>query len=59
MSATMGWYSLGGVMNPPTPMIGSAMNAAGRPDVVVLMTSSTSCAHAVPQFFGSSFRGQR
>ena len=46
-------------MKPPTPMIGSAMNAAGRPEVVVRMTSSTSLAQAVPQLSGLSFSGQR
>jgi hypothetical protein len=43
-------------MNPPTPMMGSAMNAAGRPEVVVLMTSSTSSAQATPHS-GFSFAG--
>ena len=42
MSATIGKYSLGGVMKPPTPWIGSAMNPAMRPEVVVRITSSTS-----------------
>jgi hypothetical protein len=46
-------------MNPPTPMIGSAMKAAGRPEVVVLITSSTSSAQARPQRVGSSLSGQR
>ena len=45
VSATIGKYSLGGVINPPTPCIGSAMNPAIRPDVVVRITSPTSCAH--------------
>ena len=59
MSATIGQYSQGGVMKPPTPRMGSPMKAAGRPEVVVLMTSSTSCAQAVPQVSGLSFSGQR
>ena len=59
MSATILGYSLGGVMNPPTPMMGSAMKAAGRPEVVVRMTSSTSLAHAVPQVSGLRPSGQR
>lgn len=46
-------------MNPPTPMIGSAMNAAGRPLVVVLITSSTSSAQAVPQLSGFRPSGHR
>jgi len=49
MSATIGKYSFGGVMKPPTPWIGSAMNPAMRPDVVVRITSSTSCAQRTPQ----------
>jgi len=46
-------------MNPPTPWIGSAINAATLPLVDVWITSSTSRAHAMPQVFGSSFSGQR
>ena len=41
----MGKNSLGGVMNPPTPWMGSAMSAAMRPFVVVWIISSMSCAH--------------
>ena len=40
-------------MKPPTPMMGSAMKAAGRPEVVVRITSSTSWAQATPQLSGS------
>src|ERR1700744_6883 len=42
-------YSLGGVMNPPTPWMGSAIIPAIRPDVEVWMTCSTSLAQATPQ----------
>ena len=41
-------YSGGGVMNPPTPWIGSARKAEMRPVVVVRMMSSMSFAHAIP-----------
>ena len=59
MSATIGKYSLGGVMKPPTPWIGSAMNPAMRPEVVVRMASSISLAQATPHFGYSSPKGQR
>ena len=42
-------YSLGGVMKPPAPWIGSARKAAIEPEVAVRITSSTSFAHATPQ----------
>ena len=45
MPATSLKYSLGGVMNPPTPWIGSAMNAASFPEVAVWMAPSRSLAH--------------
>ena len=35
-------------MNPPTPMIGSAMNAAICPDVEVSINSLMSLAQATP-----------
>ena len=39
-------YSFGGVINPPTPCIGSTIKPAIRPEVVVLIKSSMSSAHA-------------
>ena len=42
-------YSLGGVMNPPTPRMGSAMNAAISPSVVVSISDLRSLAQATPQ----------
>ena len=49
ISATMGKYSGGGVMNPPTPWIGSAITAATLPEVEVLINSSKSVAQRTPQ----------
>ena len=52
-------YSLGGVMKPPTPWIGSAIIAATSPEVVVSITLRTSSAHATPQLGYSRRSGQR
>ena len=57
ISATILKYSFGGVINPPTPIIGSTKIPAIFPVVVVCINSSTSVAHAVPQFFGDNFNG--
>ena len=59
ISATILKYSFGGVINPPTPIIGSARIPAILPVVVVWINSSTSLAHAVPQFSGDNFNGHR
>ena len=59
MDFTMGKYSGGGVTNPPTPWIGSAIIAAGSPVVVVSMTFRRSSAHATPQSGYFRPRGQR
>ncbi len=60
---TMPWtiskYSLGGVMKPPTPWIGSAMKAASRPDVDVRIISSMSRAQRTLQLGYVAPRGQR
>jgi len=42
-------YSLGGVMNPPTPWMGSAIMPAIRPEVEDSMTASMSLAQATSQ----------
>ena len=52
-------YSGGGVMKPPTPWMGSAMNAPMLPEVVVWITFSTSFAQATPQSGYVSPNGQR
>ena len=49
MPAIISKYSLGGVINPPTPCIGSAMNAAMRPEVEVRIISSRSRAQRTLQ----------
>ena len=49
ISTAISKYSGGGVMKPPTPWIGSAMNPAMRPVVVVRISSSMSLAQAMPQ----------
>ena len=46
-------------MNPPTPWIGSAMNPAIRPEVVVWITSSMSRAQRRSQEGYSRPKGQR
>src|SRR6266404_1985887 len=46
MSYTISKYSFGGSTTPPNPWIGSPMNAAILPDVLYLMTSSSSRAQA-------------
>ena len=57
ISATILKYSFGGVINPPTPKIGSKRIHAILPVVVVWINSSMSVAHAVPQFLGDNFSG--
>ena len=52
-------YSLGGTMNPPTPMIVSAMKAAISPWVVVSMSGFKSLAQATPQSGYLRSRSQR
>jgi hypothetical protein len=59
ISLTIPKYSGGGVMNPPTPWIGSAIIAAGSPVVVVSMTFRTSSAQATPQSGYERPSGQR
>ena len=59
MSATSRKYSLGGVMKPPTPWMGSAMKAATLPDVAVWMAPSRSLAHLRSQLGYVSPNGQR
>src|SRR6266508_3659890 len=54
---TIGKYSGGGVTNPPTPWIGSAIMAAGSPVVVVSMTFWRSSAQATPQSGYFTFSG--
>ena len=59
MSTAISKYSGGGVMNPPTPWIGSARKAAIWPVVVVRISSSMSCAQATPHDGYVSLSGQR
>ena len=59
MPFTIEKYSGGGVTNPPTPWIGSAIIAATSPDVVVSITLRTSSAQATPHDGYVRCSGQR
>ncbi len=52
-------YSGGGVTNPPTPWIGSAIIAAGSPVVVCSITLRRSSAQATPHSGYESPSGHR
>src|SRR6266404_7047529 len=59
MGTAISKYSLGGVMKPPTPRMGSAMKAAISPSVVVSISDFRSLAQATPQSGYVSPKSQR